>query len=429
MTFKMLTRIAVILSFGTFLVQGAIDASVQKTYADSMTDFTQDFLAVAMKEHGEKNFVFSPFSMHSVLAMLTSGSTDNSTTQKELLNGFGRANVIANIEQLYEQFVKSYKGTDVEKNLKFGNRMWTTPRYFPKINEDYKSKLENLYGAQFAKFAANNPEKEVNDWVKEVTQGKIDKIVDSVSPETAFLIVNALFFKASWAKSFDEGKPQEFTKLNGQKVLTPMMNRDSKKQFVAQFTTDLVKGRSDKCIALAIPYEAPDGKGAIGRFEILIVMPEHHRGLQFFQDKAENLVAENFGSDNIIELALEALQGKRNNPVDHIVNMPEFKIDTNIEATTMLRKLYIDAPFDDGEFNRIIQDEPLRVGKVKHRATIEVTKDGTVGAAASSIELVALSASLSLPKKVDINKPFLFFVRDTDLNAIVFAGKYADPDA
>ena len=70
-------------------------------------------------------------------------------------------------------------------------------------------------------------------------------------------------------------------------------------------------------------------------------MPEHHRGLQFFQDKAEKLVAENFGSDNIIELALEALQGKRNNPVDHIVNMPEFKIDTNIEATTMLRKVSV----------------------------------------------------------------------------------------
>jgi len=429
MTLKMLIKIAVILSFGTLLVQGAIDASIQKAYVNSMNDFTQDFLAVAWKEQGEKNFVFSPFSMHSVLAMLTSGASDNSTTQEELLSGFGRAANIENLEEIYGQYVKSYKGTEVEKNLKFGNRMWTTPRYFPKIDGDYKSKLENLYGAQFAKFAANNPEKEVNDWVKEVTQGKIDKIVDSVSPETAFLIVNALFFKASWAKSFDEGKPTEFTKLNGQKVLTPMMNRDSKKQFVAQFTTDLVKGRSDKCIALAIPYEAPDGKGAIGRFEILIIMPEHHRGLQFFQDKAEKLVAENFGSDNIIELALEALQGKRNNPVDHIVNMPEFKIDTNIEATTMLRKLYIDAPFDDGEFNRIIQDEPLRVGKVKHRATIEVTKDGTVGAAASSIELVALSASLSLPKIVDINKPFLFFVRDTDLNAIVFAGKYADPDA
>ena len=57
-------------------------------------------------------------------------------------------------------------------------------------------------------------------------------ISDSVSPETAFLIVNALFFKASWAKSFDEGKPQEFTKLNGQKgavhqILSPTSNSES----------------------------------------------------------------------------------------------------------------------------------------------------------------------------------------------------------
>ena len=60
-----------------------------------------------------------------------------------------------------------------------------------------------------------------------------------------------------------------------------------------------------------------------------------------FQDKAEQLVAENFGEDNIIELALEALEGKRNNPVDHIVNMPEFKIDSNIEATETLRKVSV----------------------------------------------------------------------------------------
>ena len=77
----MLTIISVILSFGTLLVQGAIDASVQKAYENSMNDFAQDFLAVAWKEQGEKNFVFSPFSMHSVMAMLTSGASDNSTTQ------------------------------------------------------------------------------------------------------------------------------------------------------------------------------------------------------------------------------------------------------------------------------------------------------------------------------------------------------------
>ena len=49
--------------------------------------------------------------------------------------------------------------------------------------------------------------------------------------------------------------PQLFTYFNGTQALVPMMKRDSKKQVFAQFTTELVQGRSDKCVALAIPYE------------------------------------------------------------------------------------------------------------------------------------------------------------------------------
>ena len=80
-------------------------------------------------------------------------------------------------------------------------------------------------------------------------------ISDSVSPDTAMLIVNALHFKASWAKSFEDGKKQEFTKEDGSKVSIPMMERVSIKQAVGQFTTDLVIGRSGSVTAVAIPYE------------------------------------------------------------------------------------------------------------------------------------------------------------------------------
>ena len=38
---------------------------------------------------------------------------------------------------------------------------------------------------------------------------------------------------------------------------------------------------------------------------------------------------------------IEALESKRDRPVDIIVNMPEFRIDTNIEATELLRKVNI----------------------------------------------------------------------------------------
>ena len=80
-----------------------------------------------------------------------------------------------------------------------------------------------------------------------------------------------------------------------------------------------------------------------------------------------------------------------------------------------------------GEFTKIIEDNPLKVSQIKHRATFEVTKDGKAGATASAIELVGLSAVRDVPKEININKPFLFFVRDKELKAILFAGKFSNP--
>ena len=89
----------------------------------------------------------------------------------------------------------------------------------------------------------------------------------------------------------------------------------------------------------------------------------------------------------------------------------------------------INAAFDEGEFEEIIKNLPLKVSDIKTRATIEVTKDGTEGSAASAVELVSLTAATEIPKTININKPFLFFVRDVELKAILFAGKFSSPPA
>ena len=86
-------------------------------------------------------------------------------------------------------------------------------------------------------------------------------------------------------------------------------------------------------------------------------------------------------------------------------------------------QLGVDAAFDDGEFDQIIKDRSFRVSQIKHRAMVEVTRDGTEGAAASAIEIVPLSANVQLPKIINVDKPFLFFIRDTVLKTILFAGK------
>jgi len=170
-------------------------ANHQIAFDNSMNDFTQNFLAAAWKEEGE-NFVFSPFSLHSVLAMLTTGSTDNSDTQEELLEVFGRTRNIKTLEEMYAKYLKNFKGTNVEKNFVFGNKIWTSYDD-SEIEEEFKNKIMGLYGAEIDKFAEKNPEDEINDWVNEMTNGKIDKIIDSVDDSARMIIVNALFFQGA----------------------------------------------------------------------------------------------------------------------------------------------------------------------------------------------------------------------------------------
>merc|ERR1712223_1789587 len=123
----MILRIALFFCLGTTnLVQArvtkrAISDGDKKGFTDSMNDFTQDFLAVSWNQLGE-NYVFSPFSLHSVLAMLTTGATDDSRTQKQLLTGFGRGGNIEVLEKLYDKIVKDYKKPAMKEMLTFGNR-------------------------------------------------------------------------------------------------------------------------------------------------------------------------------------------------------------------------------------------------------------------------------------------------------------------
>ena len=113
--------------------------------------------------------------------MLVSGATDNSTTQTELLATMGRHRTIQNIEQRYRYFVQDYKNTDVKEVLSFANKFWTSQKYFTKIRGQYIEKISSLYDASISVIKKQNPEKEINDWVKKQTKGKIDKIIGKSS--------------------------------------------------------------------------------------------------------------------------------------------------------------------------------------------------------------------------------------------------------
>ena len=95
--------------------------------------------------------------------------------------------------------------------------------------------------------------------------------------------------------------------------------------------------------------------------------------------------------------------------------------------TFFLFQLGIKQAFEGGEFENILETVPLKVDQISHRALIEVTKDGTVGAAATTIEIVALSGIVE-EKQLVIDKPFIFAVYDHAQFVPLFVGKYTNPN-
>lgn len=74
----------------------------------------------------------------------------------------------------------------------------------------------------------------------------------------------------------------------------------------------------------------------------------------------------------------------------------------------------------NGDLNGILESgEPLRVSDVIHKAFIEIDENGSEAAAASGFEIMPVS----LPPQFIVDHPFMYFIRDTETNTIVFSGR------
>ena len=87
--------------------------------------------------------------------------------------------------------------------------------------------------------------------------------------------------------------------------------------------------------------------------------------------------------DDIFRTILHAVRSIKHGNVKRTLTMPLFSVKSQFKVETILRKLGVRAAFDRGQFDKIAANVPLKLGSVSHAASIDVTLDGTLGAAAS----------------------------------------------
>lgn len=71
----------------------------------------------------------------------------------------------------------------------------------------------------------------------------------------------------------------------------------------------------------------------------------------------------------------------------------------------------------------------LYISEVYHQTYIAVTEEGTEAAAASGVVVGQSDSGLPGYLDFDVDRPFLFFIRDVPTGAVLFAGRVVDPTA
>nr|KAF6472446.1 serpin family B member 11 [Molossus molossus] len=109
------------------------------------------------------------------------------------------------------------------------------------------------------------------------------------------------------------------------------------------------------------------------------------------------------------------------------VHLPRFRLEINYELNSLLKSLGMTDVFNQikADLSGISSAKGLYLSKVLHKSYVDVNEEGTVAAAATGDNLVV--KRLPIRTQFMANHPFLFFIKHTGTNTILFCGKLASP--
>lgn len=244
----------------------------------------------------------------------------------------------------------------------------------------------------------------INTWVREQTEGLIDRIVDSSSfnPLTRLVLASTTYFKASWLFRFEkqQTKLAPFHRPDG-----PPVDLDMMEQIAA-----LPYARHDECQVVDLHYET-------SQLRFVVVLP----------DTGQLDTLDSSLDRNRLD---ELLFGRGNTATTRIrLRLPKFRLEADVNLTFELANLGIRRLFgDQSDLSGLSAEPGLHIDKVLHKSVVSVDEDGTEAAAITYMGVAGGIGPSGEPIDVTCDRPFLFFIVDEPTRTILFAGRFVDPD-
>lgn len=367
----------------------------QLTLVKSGNDFAFDiFRKVAL--NAESNIIISPLSISVALSMAANGAEGE--TRTAMMNALRTGSETPeSINKAYQDLTKALLNVDKRVLISIANSIWIEDN-FP-VKKNFKDILTEYYSAEGRSFDINDSgvPGEVNSWIEGKTNGLIKNMLDGLDPATVMLLINAIYFKGQWSSQFDKSltAPADFYKTPEQSISVQMMNQKN--------NYNIFKGSG---FTLA---EFPYGQG---NYVMDVILPDANSNLN---DITQNLSSDNFDS------YIENLHGQ-----EVQLSFPKFKYGYKKELKDILSDMGMGIAFSEAADFSNISDIDILISFVLHQAFIETNEEGTEAAAATIVGISTTSMP-SGPMVLKLDRPFLYVIRETTTNSILFMGRLSDP--
>ncbi|MDD2283047.1 MAG: serpin family protein [Eubacteriales bacterium] len=378
------------------LMAGISGKTVQGKSADAKfigntADFSLDLFKKTSNE--EKNSLISPLSVLLALAMTANGADKQTLSEMEAVLG-GDIGLEELNEYLYS-YVKNLPN-DKKSKLTVANSIWfREDNNRLTVEKDFLQKNADYYNAAAYKSPFDGQTlKDINNWVKENTDGMIDKILDQIDDDAVMYLINAIVFDAEWETVYNKANITEdsFTTIDGSKQMADFMHSEENIYLDDGRATGFIK-----------PY-------AGNKYSFVALLPNEEIAIGEYIDM---LSGEGF---------LQTIDGAINTTVS--AALPKFSYDYKIQMNDALKAMGMPTAFSaaEADFNKLGQSSRgnIYIGEVLHKTFIQVDELGTRAGAVTKVEMK--DEAYIETKAVVLNRPFVYAIIDNASKLPVFIG-------
>ncbi|MBQ8511660.1 MAG: serpin family protein [Clostridia bacterium] len=356
-------------------------AEITDTEAAALTQFALD---LAAEQDGQ--FLLSPVSIASALAMTANGADGDTLSQTEDVLGLDRDSL--------NRVIHGYMAKNGD-DISLANSIWFRDDGF-EPNRGFLQTAVDRYGADiFTAPFDGSTLADVNAWISEKTGGMIPQMLDKIRPDTVMYLINAVYFEQQWSTVYDFVSEGKFTTADG----------DTQDVSTLRSVEDCYY-EDEHAVGFAKAYKWCD-------YSFVALLPE------------EGMTPAEYLAQVTGEELHELLKHPQNVFVQ--TETPKFKAEYGTDLVKNLTALGMTDIFDDAEADLTglgTASGNLYVSDVAHKAVMELDESGTKAAAATIVAVVE-ECEIIPPepeKTVILDRPFVYMIVDNTTGIPLFLG-------